>query len=90
MTLSLQSSEDEDFGVSGAEDGEEDDNVGSDMGSVDSGAHSRQRLGGVFKRQPTRTQHRAKKWQRQRQRHSSEEDRNDSDEEMGECHCKNL
>lgn len=83
----IQSSEDEDFGASVADDDDEDEDAGSDIGSVDSRAHSRRttHFKGACKRKPIRTQRKARKWQRGRRRCSSEEEEDDSEEEMGKC-----
>lgn len=84
----VKSSEDEDFGASVADDDEDDDDedAGSDIGSVDSRAHSRRVIRGACKRKPVKTHHKARKWQRGRRRCSSEEEEEeDSEEEMGEC-----
>lgn len=69
------------------DDDDDDDNedAGSDIGSVDSRAHSRRIIRGACKRKPIRAQHKARKWQRGRQRCSSEEEEEDSEEEMGKC-----
>lgn len=81
----IQSSEDEDFGASVADE-DDDEDGGSDVGSVDSRAHSRRTARGACKRKPLRAQRKAKKWQRGRRRCSSEEEEEEeSEEEMGEC-----
>ncbi|TNN01540.1 hypothetical protein fugu_010922 [Takifugu bimaculatus] len=84
--LLSNSSEDEDFGASVADDDDEDEDAGSDIGSVDSRAHSRRTAHsrGSCKRKPIQTQRKARKWQRGRRRCSSEEEEDDSEEEMGE------
>ncbi|XP_054598224.1 remodeling and spacing factor 1 isoform X4 [Nothobranchius furzeri] len=72
------SSEDEEFGASGAEDdGEEegDEEAGSEVGSWDRGTRPKRGP----KNKPKRTRHRGRKWQ---QRRSSEDE--DSDVELGE------
>lgn len=77
--------------MSGVEDDEEeDDDAGSDMGSMDNGTCPRRTVKGMRKRQPSRTLHRARKQLTQWHRHSSEEGEEDSDEEMGESHCKSY
>lgn len=83
----VKSSEDEDCGASVADDDDDDDDedAGSDIGSVDSRAHSRRIIRGACKGKPIRTQHKARKWQRGRRRCSSEEEEEDSEEEMGKC-----
>lgn len=87
LLFPIQSSEDEDFGASVADDDDEDEDAGSDIGSVDSRAHSRQAVRGACRRKAIRTQRKARKWQRGRRRCSSEEEEEeeDSEEEMGKC-----
>lgn len=63
---------------------DDDEDAGSDIGSVDSRAHSRRIMRGACKRKPIRAQHKARKWQRGRRRCSSEEEEEESEEEMGE------
>ncbi|XP_067363418.1 remodeling and spacing factor 1 isoform X2 [Channa argus] len=76
------SSEDEDFGVSGVDDDEDEEDAGSDVGSLGSGTRPRRALRGVPKHRPTRTQHRGRKRLRRRRRHSSEEEEEESNEDM--------
>lgn len=82
--LSSKSSDDEEFGASGVDDYEEED-AGSDMGSLDSGTRPRQLSRGLCKQQPSRTNYRARKHPRQLRKHTSEED---SDEEIGQSYSK--
>ncbi|XP_029027384.1 remodeling and spacing factor 1 isoform X2 [Betta splendens] len=77
------SSEDEDFGVSGADDYDEDDEErGSDVGSWDSKTRPRRTVKGVRKHRAGRTEHRGRKRMRRQRRHSSEEEEEESDEDM--------
>lgn len=76
------SSEDEDFGASGADEDEEEE---EDAGSWDSGTRPRRPLKMTNIHKPGRSQHRARKRLRRRRRHSSEEEEEGSEEEMGEC-----
>lgn len=84
--LPLNSSEDEDFGASGADDDEEeeDEDAGSDAGSWDSKTRPRQALRGVVKHRPGRSRGRGRKRLRRRRRRSSDEEEEESEEEMGE------
>lgn len=68
--------------MSGADDDDEEEGAGSDVGSWDSGSRPKQALKGVPKHRPSRTQHRGRKRPRRR-RHSSEEEEEGSDEERG-------
>lgn len=74
--------------MSGADDDDENEGAGSDMGSWDSGTRPRRALRGVPKHLPTRTQRRGRKRLRRRRRRSSEEEEEDSDEDMGACMMK--
>lgn len=84
--LPLNSSEDEDFGASGADDDEEeeDEDAGSDAGSWDSRTRPRRVLRGVVKHRPGRNRGRGRKRLRRRRRRSSDEEEEESEEEMGE------
>ncbi|XP_054453366.1 remodeling and spacing factor 1 isoform X2 [Anoplopoma fimbria] len=75
------SSEDEEFGVSGPEDEEvEDEDAGSYAGSANSGSRPKRAVRGVPKQRLSKTQRR--KRPRRRRRRSSEEEEEDSEEEM--------
>ncbi|KAM6932932.1 remodeling and spacing factor 1 [Xenentodon cancila] len=76
------SSEDEEFAASGADDYEDEDDegdAGSDVGRWDRGTRPRRMMRGVVKHKPRKTQRRGRKRQR---RCSTEEEDEDSDEEM--------
>lgn len=74
--------------MSGVEDDEDEDDAASDTGSIDNGTCPRRTVKSLRKRQPSRTLHRTRKQLTQWRRHLSEEGEEDSDEEMGESHCK--
>nr|XP_043887294.1 remodeling and spacing factor 1 isoform X2 [Solea senegalensis] len=76
------SSEDEDFGASGADDYEEEEDGGSDVGSLESGIPHKRALKRALKHRVSKTQHRGRKRPRRRRRRSSEEEEEESEEEM--------
>ncbi|XP_056139717.1 remodeling and spacing factor 1 isoform X2 [Lampris incognitus] len=76
------SSEEEEFGLSGGEGNADDEDVGSDMGSLASRGRSRRAPRHVLKHRLSRTQCRAGKRLRRRRRPSSEEEEDESEEEL--------
>lgn len=64
------------------EDGED---AGSDVGSVDSRAHSRRVIRGACKRKAIRSQHKARKWRGRGRCSSEEEEEEESEEDLGRC-----
>lgn len=75
--------------MSGADDDEEEDeDAGSDVGSLESGSRPKRALRRVPKRQPIKTQRRGRKRLRRRRRRSSEEEEEETEEDMGEFHSE--